>query len=45
VLGQPSVAHVQALSINGQPSGAGVTFPSNLYQAILVNPIVTVLGV
>lgn len=45
VLGQASVAHVVSLWINSQPAGAGVPFPSNLYQAIAVNPLITVLGV
>ena len=43
--GQASVAHVQSLSINSQGSGLGVAFISNLYQALLANPLITVLGV
>jgi hypothetical protein len=42
--GQASYAHVQSLSLNGGGSGVGVPFPSNLYQAILANPLITVVG-
>jgi hypothetical protein len=45
-LGQASYAHVQSLVINGtvSASGQGVAFPSAFYEALLVNPLVTVVG-
>jgi hypothetical protein len=39
------VREIQSLSINGGGTGAGVSFPSNLYQALLSPPTITVLGV
>jgi len=39
------VRQIQALSINGQASGLGVSFPSSQYQALLVPPTITVVGV
>ncbi len=50
-LGQPSyVVGVQALSVSGNAttvtaSGTGIAFPSNVYQALLAVPSITVLGV
>lgn len=45
-LGQASVVRdIQSLSINGGGVGDGVDFPGSLYQAILVTPVITVLGV
>jgi hypothetical protein len=46
VLGQPSVVRVvQSLSLNGGGVGVGVPFPSPFYQAILVTPAVSVVGI
>lgn len=39
------VRQVQALSLNGHGTGVGVAFPSTQYQAILVTPTITVVGV
>ena len=44
-LGQASYATVQSLSINSQAPGLGQPFTSNLYQAILVDPLITVVGI
>lgn len=45
-LGQASyVRQIQSLSLNGLPAGTGVPFPSAFYMAILVNPLITVVGV
>ena len=46
-LGQASyVKGVQSLSVNGlTASGTGVSFPSSQYQAVLITPTITVLGV
>lgn len=45
-VGQASyVRQMQSLSLNGQAAGLGVTFPSAFYEAVLVNPLVTVVGV
>jgi hypothetical protein len=43
--GASYVRQIQSLSINSQSSGLGVAFPSNIYQAVLVAPAITVLGV
>lgn len=46
VLGQASVVRqVQSLSLNGGGVGAGVAFPSPFHQAILVAPVITVVGI
>lgn len=46
VLGQATVVReVQYLSINGGSAGDGVPFPSPFYQAILVTPVISVVGV
>lgn len=45
-LGQASyVRQIQSLSLNSQATGVGVPFTTSTYQALLVNPLVTVLGV
>jgi hypothetical protein len=43
-LGQASYAEVQSLSINGQGANVGQPFAGNTYMAVLVNPLVTVVG-
>jgi hypothetical protein len=46
VLGQASyVRQVQSLSLNSLGAGAGVAFPSAFYEAVLVDPLITVVGV
>jgi hypothetical protein len=46
VLGQASVVReVQSLSLNGLATGVGVAFPGPFYQAILVTPAISVVGV
>jgi hypothetical protein len=45
-LGQASyVRQIQSLSLNGGGVGVGVPFPLLTYQAVLSNPLVTVVGV
>ena len=45
-VGQASyVRQVQSLSLNGLGAGVGVPFPSTSFQAVLNNPLITVLGV
>jgi hypothetical protein len=45
-LGQASVVRrVQSLSLNGGGVGVGVPFPSPFYEAVLVTPVVTVIGI
>jgi hypothetical protein len=45
-LGQASVVRqIQSLSLNGLAVDVGVTFPSPVYQAILVTPSITVIGI
>lgn len=45
VLGQASlVRQIQSLSLNGLGVGVGVSFPSPFYQAILVSPVISVVG-
>lgn len=45
-LGQASIVReVQSLSLNGGGVGDGVAFPSPFYEALLVTPTITVLGV
>jgi hypothetical protein len=45
VLGQASIVRqVQSLSLNGGGAGVGVSFPSPFYQAILVTPVISVVG-
>jgi hypothetical protein len=45
-LGQASyVRQVQALTLNGQANGVGVSFPGPNYQAILTPPSLSVLGI
>jgi hypothetical protein len=43
--GQASYAHVQSLSLNGHGAGVGVPFPDAFHQALLVGPLITVIGV
>ncbi len=46
VLGQASyVRQIQSLSLNSLATDVGVPFPSPFYEAILVNPLITVVGV
>jgi len=45
-LGQASyVRQIQSLSLNGQGAGVGVAFPTAFYEAVLVTPSITVVGV
>lgn len=44
-LGQVSYAQIQSLSLNSQGAGLGVPFLSAFYEAVLVNPLITVVGV
>ncbi len=45
-LGQASyVRQIQSLSINTLGVGVGVPFPTPYYKAVLVNPLITVVGV
>ena len=43
-LGQVSYAQIQSLSINSGGTGVGVPFPSAFYEAVLSNPLITVVG-
>ncbi len=44
-LGQASVVRqIQSLSLNGGAVGVGVAFPSPFYQALLVSPVISVVG-